>query len=482
MLYRYGDARLLMQRRHCFAGGFMWNIFSEKFLSAYADRSFMEYRRAQILKYFLLLAFILLVITILMNTFVIEGLFLSMQNALRFVLISVVFVGLYFLRAGRYVLSSNLVLFLATAAICVLVTMQDYKEAVVLTTRLYYLPIFVVLAAVFCSRRSMAGCMVFLLIAMLYTVNSSAVLTEPQRVRIMTNFTISISFIAVLAFLLLTIVSSTIRKLQEGQRKEDEIVLMSRLIDSVREVSSRLSDSARKLSEENRELEKRTELQAESVGVITEAVVRTTGTVKETVTNTCTAKGMAEDSDKISNDGVDVVENAIQSMTDINSSNEKIGEILQLIRDISFQTNLLALNAAVEAARAGDAGRGFAVVAGEVRSLAQRSAASVKNIDGIIRETQERSTVGTQHVIKSGVMMKQITGSVKNVTGILTSITDDCRQLLCEFENIRRSIDAVGNSSEENRGQVKRTAEICDELTAAADELSALLHDASALQ
>ena len=88
-------------------------------------------------------------------------------------------------------------------------------------------------------------------------------------------------------------------------------------------------------------------------------------------------------------------------MAGITAASRRIADITGVIDGIAFQTNILALNAAVEAARAGEAGRSFAVVASEVRMLAQRCAASSKEIKSVVEasatEDRGRHRTGCAH-------------------------------------------------------------------------------------
>ncbi len=81
-----------------------------------------------------------------------------------------------------------------------------------------------------------------------------------------------------------------------------------------------------------------------------------------------------------------------QSVQNMNTDIQDITKIINVINEISRQTNLLALNASIEAASAGEAGKGFSVVAAEIRKLAEQSASSTKEIEGIIDNIKQQST------------------------------------------------------------------------------------------
>lgn len=108
-----------------------------------------------------------------------------------------------------------------------------------------------------------------------------------------------------------------------------------------------------------------------------------------------------------------VISQAVEAMTKIETSSVRVSEIIGVIDSIAFQTNLLALNAAVEAARAGDAGRGFEVVASEVRSLATRSSDAANEVRTIIDEISREITDGVRLAVTSSEVITEIDGEIR---------------------------------------------------------------------
>jgi methyl-accepting chemotaxis protein len=118
-----------------------------------------------------------------------------------------------------------------------------------------------------------------------------------------------------------------------------------------------------------------------------------------------------------------IMDQALIAMQAVETSGQKIGEIVGLIDSIAFQTNLLALNAAVEAARAGEHGRGFAVVASEVRALAGKSAEAAKDIKTLINTSVQQIGEGTARANEAGAALKQISHSVAEVSSIIAQVS-----------------------------------------------------------
>lgn len=172
--------------------------------------------------------------------------------------------------------------------------------------------------------------------------------------------------------------------------------------------------------------------------------------------------------------GAKEIDELANSMTEIADSSRKMQDIITVIDDIAFQTNLLALNASVEAARAGEQGKGFAVVAEAVRSLAQRSAASAKDIATLIHDSNSKVSHGVDKAQKSSVVLNEIVQSIKNVTVLNQEIADSSRQQADGIQQISIAMNSLDQATQKNAASSEEVAASSEEMSARAEQLKNL--------
>ena len=243
------------------------------------------------------------------------------------------------------------------------------------------------------------------------------------------------------------------------------------IVSRVRSGSDTMATASAEIADGNLDLSSRTEQQAASLEETASSMEELTSTVRQNADNARQANVLAGSASQVAGKGGAVVAQVVETMGAINTSAGKIVEIIAVIDGIAFQTNILALNAAVEAARAGEQGRGFAVVAGEVRSLAQRSAAAAKEIKSLIDDSVGKVRHGTELVDQAGATMKDIVESVSRVTDIMAEISAASQEQNAGIEQVNVAIVQMDQTTQQN-------AALVEQASAAAQSLQ---HEAASL-
>jgi methyl-accepting chemotaxis protein len=230
------------------------------------------------------------------------------------------------------------------------------------------------------------------------------------------------------------------------------------LVTNVMQGTDSIASASQEIAQGNLELSSRTEQQASALEETASSMEELTSTVKQTEDNARQANQMAGTASEVAATGGAVVRQVVDTMASIDASSKKIVDIIGVIDGIAFQTNILALNAAVEAARAGEEGRGFAVVAGEVRSLAQRSAAAAKEIKALIDDSVGNVGKGSALVAQAGETMEQIVSSVQRVTDIMGEISAATREQSLGIEQVNQAIGQMDQVTQQNASLVEEAA------------------------
>lgn len=223
----------------------------------------------------------------------------------------------------------------------------------------------------------------------------------------------------------------------------------------VRAGTETIATASSQIATGSRELSSRNEAQASALVETAASMEELTSVVKNNAENSRFASNIARDARLRAGEAV---ERVVQTMSVIHRFSSEISTIVSVIDSIAFQTNILALNAAVEAARAGSEGRGFAVVAAEVRALAQRSAASAKDIRDLIDRSVNRIEEGNTLVKGAGDVMKEIVRSVQRVSELVENISLASHEQSAGIDQVNVAVTQMDAATQQNAALSQESA------------------------
>lgn len=173
------------------------------------------------------------------------------------------------------------------------------------------------------------------------------------------------------------------------------------------------------------------------------------------------------------NESVEAMQNISDKIAETNSAIAEIGTAVQAIESIASQTNLLSLNASIEAARAGEAGRGFAVVADEIRSLADSSAQSAKEIKQIIENVivLSNGTVDISNRVFDVISKEQ--SDIEQAQDKFNVLSETVESSISEIDKIRQLTGQLDEIKVELSNTTTELGAISEELGASAEEVAA---------
>jgi methyl-accepting chemotaxis protein len=226
---------------------------------------------------------------------------------------------------------------------------------------------------------------------------------------------------------------------------------ISKAVEDVAEGSTGMASSISKINENLEEMSRETKDINESVNEIRNQTVAVQDSSKIMNNKIKSMQGSSQKMDE----GISAISKRIET---VNTTVDKVSNIVSVIEEISSETNLLSLNASIEAARAGDAGKGFAVVAQEIRVLSDNTNTELENIKQIISSLVEECRYCVQ---ASGTIVEDNAKQKEEIKAVLD-----------EFGSLDEQIQKTAEKADEIEELVTAMIELNDDITKSSNSLT----------